>query len=189
MYTGNLDVRDLKTVWDCFEGPLGQHTSTYEIRTLVQVYVLADRLMLDPLRDAARQRVSGWDIEYAHSTGYKQHIMKINLNSLVDLLKAVYELTPEDDPIRTNITIRGMRAYFRLYSDCKARDAASVLKIMRDHEPVGTGVALELLSPEGYVELPIADSVDLDSTEGKAEHAAGPWIPGDGGVPQPVGGW
>lgn len=155
MYTGKLSVRDLKSIWRRFEDLTAQAASEAEICTLVQVYMIADRLMMDTLRKNAHKTVTQWDTEYvrAFGTGPRTPAAhRKSLGLLVDLLKAVYDLTVEADAIRIDVTIRGMRAYFDICKTAKREDARKLLETMEDREPVGPGVALRLLAPGGYKE-------------------------------------
>lgn len=153
MYTGKLSVRDLKSIWRRFEDSTTQPASKAEIRTLVQVYVIADRLLMDTLRKNAHETVTQWDTQYVRAFGIGHRTsaaQRKSLGLLVDLLEAIYDLTLEADPIRIDVTIRGMRAYFDIYKNGKQEDSMKLLETMKSHEPVGAGVALRLLAPSGH---------------------------------------
>lgn len=133
IYTGELDTLGLKSIWPQFAKLQIQDTSTFDIRTLTQVYVLADRLMMDHLRSVALKQIVGWNGPIStNKRGWQ-----------VDLLKAVYELTPEGDPIRIEITFKGMNEQTSLYNTGKEAIATKILDVMKEHEPVATGLAMK----------------------------------------------
>lgn len=61
IYTGELDIFGLKSIWYQFESLQIPVVHTFEIRTLTQVYVFADRLMMDTLRSTTFKRIVDWN--------------------------------------------------------------------------------------------------------------------------------
>ena len=119
---------------------------------LVQIYALADHLMLDSLRRTARECVWEWAADNTFVACCERGDKKIHLRSLHRLLIVVYGSTPADDPLRIKITLHGVRTHLKLLKDDEDKYAERVLDYLKGEEPVATGVALKLLSPEHQVD-------------------------------------